>query len=528
MDRPARERSRIIQAERTCAMNRFPKAGIPVLVLVFGLAGKANADTLEVLFDPGVLNETTELSGSGTTGGMMGGMEMTLWFTDGTSETLLWQKISNSAGAAYGNGWEITQSLDTGAHPFRFLNYSGLGITRLLIDAAPGNTVFDTEWEFDTPGSGSGGDFYIQPYYLQGLDVVATYRDEVALVDQEPMGDIFRFLDVQFTNPGGFPDGKLIYFYADTDNIEYAGDIDPVPEPNLPPQAVAGEDQVVDQEGTEGTEVILDGSGSTDPDSTPGTNDDIVAFDWFNEVEVLGRGQVLGLRLEPGKHKITLVVTDSAGETASDDLMVTVVEADTTPPVVSCSVERDSLWPPDRHEMVDVGFTFEVKDNADPQPELTVTVTSDEPTMIQMEEMKWAPDASVTWNDDGTLTVLLRAECYPQGDGRVYQITLKAVDASGNIGSASCTVGVDYPRNDGNGEKECNKCKKCKKCKHSKKHNSKNCKKCKKCKKCKDSKKHKHHKNDNCKYCERGKEGDDRGEAVDSGQNYNALELPAT
>ncbi|MCX5638015.1 MAG: hypothetical protein NTX52_10050, partial [Planctomycetota bacterium] len=60
---------------------------------------------------------------------------------------------------------------------------------------------------------------------------------------------------------------------------------------NRPPVANAGPDQTVEQESYAGTQVVLDASGSTDPDSSTGTNDDIVSFDWYEGTVLLGTGQ---------------------------------------------------------------------------------------------------------------------------------------------------------------------------------------------------------------------------------------------
>jgi photosystem II stability/assembly factor-like uncharacterized protein len=84
------------------------------------------------------------------------------------------------------------------------------------------------------------------------------------------------------------------------------------------PAADAGGDRTVCV-GSAGAAVTLDGSRSVDPDSTPGTNDDIVAFDWFEyyglagQQILLGSGEIVGAYLSPGNHAITLRVTDRTG-----------------------------------------------------------------------------------------------------------------------------------------------------------------------------------------------------------------------
>ncbi len=82
-----------------------------------------------------------------------------------------------------------------------------------------------------------------------------------------------------------------------------------------PPEAHAGLDQTV----MVGTKVSLDGSGSSDPD------DDIVSYDWYEGSTFLGSGKIIKYTFPLGNHKVRLVVTDSFGQTDSDEATVTVV-----------------------------------------------------------------------------------------------------------------------------------------------------------------------------------------------------------
>lgn len=98
---------------------------------------------------------------------------------------------------------------------------------------------------------------------------------------------------------------------------------------NRPPVANAGPDQTaVCVDGTP-VALLLDGRGSTDPDSTPGTSDDIVAFDWFEEFgspaqSTLGSGEQLHASFQGGAHRVTLRATDHAGRTGLATLTVTI------------------------------------------------------------------------------------------------------------------------------------------------------------------------------------------------------------
>jgi len=98
------------------------------------------------------------------------------------------------------------------------------------------------------------------------------------------------------------------------------------------PEADAGDDQEVTCGSPLDNPVTLDGSKSTDPDSTPGTNDDLLFFEWFEgfgEVDerFLGEGEVLEVHLSFGVHTITLRVTDSSSTIDTDRVVITISNA---------------------------------------------------------------------------------------------------------------------------------------------------------------------------------------------------------
>jgi hypothetical protein len=104
------------------------------------------------------------------------------------------------------------------------------------------------------------------------------------------------------------------------------------------PVADAGQDRIVEAQARWGATVTLDGSGSSDTDSTPGTTDDINDFNWYeldpcdpNADVFLGSGRIIDCNLSMGEHIIVLDVIDKAG--AFDSNEVIIIVQDTTPPV---------------------------------------------------------------------------------------------------------------------------------------------------------------------------------------------------
>jgi hypothetical protein len=96
--------------------------------------------------------------------------------------------------------------------------------------------------------------------------------------------------------------------------------------------------------------------------------------------------------------------------------------------------------------MVDVGLSYQVSDNCDIDLDVSIVVTSDEPTATAPGAggSSHAPDAEITVDD----RVLLRAERSGKGDGRVYEITVTATDAAGSNSSSSVAISVNHNKKD--------------------------------------------------------------------------------
>jgi hypothetical protein len=141
----------------------------------------------------------------------------------------------------------------------------------------------------------------------------------------------------------------------------------------------------------------------------------------------------------------TVNCTSQAGPTCSFKVTV----KDTQAPTITLSGQAITLWPPN-HKYVTINVTdlvTGVTDNCDH----SVGVGSVNISMVTSDE----PDNST---GDGNTThdiviaadcksVQLRAERSGNGNGRVYTITLKVTDASGNVATAAFKVTVPHSQN---------------------------------------------------------------------------------
>jgi hypothetical protein len=80
--------------------------------LGLGLIPGVQAVTVNVAYNAGAVNETTALTGFATTGAMMDGMKVSAFFSDGTSELVLWADTGASSGGVTGTGWSLGEGLE--------------------------------------------------------------------------------------------------------------------------------------------------------------------------------------------------------------------------------------------------------------------------------------------------------------------------------------------------------------------------------------------------------------------------------
>jgi hypothetical protein len=115
---------------------------------------------------------------------------------------------------------------------------------------------------------------------------------------------------------------------------------------------------------------------------------------------------------------------------------------DAAPVLSSLTATPNVLWPPN-HEMVPVAISVVASDACSGVTSSIVGVTSDEPV-----DGRGDGHTSPDWIVTGPLTLLVRSERSGLGDGRVYTITVRASDASGNETTGATTVTV--PHDQGN------------------------------------------------------------------------------
>jgi hypothetical protein len=156
---------------------------------------------------------------SAVNGAEMGGMEVTVSFLGGGSETAIWTATSATGGGATGTGWSLAQQDDTFPGPnaigaWTLSNGNAGTIGSLAINALAGNVVFDItlgDPNFTgTPGSSFGFDFFADPS-SPFQPTSAVYGN----LFNAP--DLFGTLTLTWAN--GFASGSRLLFVADTDRV---------------------------------------------------------------------------------------------------------------------------------------------------------------------------------------------------------------------------------------------------------------------------------------------------------------------
>lgn len=150
----------------------------------------------------------------------------------------------------------------------------------------------------------------------------------------------------------------------------------------------------------------------------------------------------------PGTYTITYNATDSNGNAAAP-VTRTVIVRDTIAPVITLNTFSPTLWPPN-HKYTTFQLTQFVTGASD-SCDLPLGLNQVVIEKVTSDETENGGGDGNTLNDmiiaANCKSVQLRAERNGGGNGRVYTITFKVTDASGNVGRATAKVRV--PHNNG-------------------------------------------------------------------------------
>ncbi|MCO7225809.1 PEP-CTERM sorting domain-containing protein [Pleionea sp. CnH1-48] len=187
--------------------------------------------------DAGISYDTSGVDTYTTSGDDMNGMQITVQFSNGSSETVSFDSgvDGDNFGSATGSDWTLSFSGgSTFSSNWDFNNATTLDVAALIIDGRPGDTLFDYLYTFDsTPDSARGGPGNPSgPTHVSSsqnnLSAHFGYSNQVSLNDTF-YGDLYTTLTVSFGNY--LTSGNTFTFRTDTDNVKVVGDITPVPTP---------------------------------------------------------------------------------------------------------------------------------------------------------------------------------------------------------------------------------------------------------------------------------------------------------
>ena|GEM_PF-1349359 len=142
---------------------------------------------------------------------------------------------------------------------------------------------------------------------------------------------------------------------------------------------------------------------------------------------VVTQSPAAGTMLGAGLHNLTVTVTDPAGRSSSRTVVFKV--RDVTPPVIQVATATPNVLSPANGRFVPVVLSVTARDNCDPSPTIKIT---------HVDNTDCDSDVQVT----GNLTLNLKAAQKSHGASRVYTVTVRCTDASGNSSTAKVNVTV--------------------------------------------------------------------------------------
>jgi len=210
------------------------KSDIRYALLTIGLCAllmtviPVRAGSVTINYVNGIPNAISNVATQATASKDMAGMTVTAYFSDLTWEQATWAQITGDLYGAVGAGWQLSvDDSDTFYAPWVLTSAAGANktITKIEIDAGPGNAVFDVKNADNplnpgssTPGSKEGRTLEVVDE-TSSFDITVTYSDYVQLAGNSPVGDVWRRMGLDFTNAVYFCPGSTLKFMADTDTV---------------------------------------------------------------------------------------------------------------------------------------------------------------------------------------------------------------------------------------------------------------------------------------------------------------------
>ena len=206
------------------------------IIVVFGTlvaTASANAAAVNVVTDNTVPAMAASVLPVPVLGSDMVGMEATVTFSDGSTDTGSWGPTGATSGVAFGAGgfFVVGTANDTFTSTWVLDNLNSLTITRLTFNGVPGNTVFDIiPGATLTPDSSLGFSFVDLTNLPGTIDV--TYSNPVGIGAAAPLNDLYATMDIDFSGlqAGGVTPGTGYDFQQDTDMVQDLR----VPPPQVP------------------------------------------------------------------------------------------------------------------------------------------------------------------------------------------------------------------------------------------------------------------------------------------------------
>lgn len=162
---------------------------------------------------PGVRHEIDGVATTFTTSADMVGLEILVYFEDGSTDLGIW----TSTGVSQNNwSFSLAPNQTTFSFPVTVDNNTGLDITRFTLHGAGTSTFFDRDVTPDTPGTFRGRDVQEFTSLQFSQDIDAVFFDEIEIVGSSPQPDIFAGLDIFFSD-GIAANGGQFQFRVDTD-----------------------------------------------------------------------------------------------------------------------------------------------------------------------------------------------------------------------------------------------------------------------------------------------------------------------